>query len=267
MFNWNAKKIHSLAYSTLPLVGLLVIVGRNSHILFSETRYEGYAREIFQDYWNGGEKEDQFEKKAQVLRKEIQQWYDEIIRFDPENMLETDIKNIITEGRNFFGALLVHTIYVETFDEKITLSVIGNQKKKAIDSIWEKATHPYFESFETRRLRHAISLIEKNIKNKEKLFWYTGTDYFSPKPLAEIQEALLDIEKNLVEKKADLNKQENKQRKNTRNTKNGYYPSQMRKEKSRNSRKKLWRFEIGVKILLLSCRQPGLLRDKSCFVV
>ena len=182
----------------------MAITGRDSHILFNDVSYSGYGREVFQDYCNHGSLVERQQPGFQDIKEKIWQWYSHVVRLDLKKLTESKLLFLMSVGVNLYGTMFRYTLYVETFDDEIALSIIGQKYSSLMTKVWGKATHPYFESFADRRLRFAISLLDQNTPDKEQLYRYTTTDFFTCKPIAETQNKLLLIAENLEKNKTDL---------------------------------------------------------------
>lgn len=201
-FGWTNSRYYRDLYQTPALVGLHVIKGRDAHILFSETYYRGYAREIFKDYWTGQNRAEKFEREALKIDDTVRTWYETTILRDFTALSEDELIHTVLKGREYFGMILPYTIYTETFDKEVALDVMGTFGSGVVDAVWEEASQPHFESFEKRRLRHALSLLGK--ENADKLFWYAGTDYFSPISIDAARQAFEGIEDTQEAKLVEL---------------------------------------------------------------
>lgn len=202
-FGWNDQKYFA-AYKTKPFSCFVAITGRDSHILFNDVSYSGYGREVFQSFWSGSDQSDKLAHGFQAIKESVQTWYDETVQLDFSSLPEEDILTLIHECADLYGTMFGNSLHVETFDEEIALATIGEQNKDILTHVWEKATHPYFESFDNRRLRYAVSLLEKQAVNKEKLLWFTTTDFFEVKPLSVVTQKLTAIQERLETNRASL---------------------------------------------------------------
>ncbi len=85
------------------------------------------------------------------------------------------------------------------------MSVIGEDKKEWLENIWEKSTDSHFESFDTRRNKYILSILNQTTtQNAVENLAYIYTDYWQPKSCEEIQQILEDINIAQIQKETTI---------------------------------------------------------------
>ena len=118
--------------------------------------------------------------------------YDEVFSSDLPSRCDSAIEVAMEKACVYLWNLIARTLYMETFDKQIADSVIPDKYRVVLDKIWEKATHPIFESFEIRRNKQVIQIVKEYGVGDEaaRKATYIYTDYFLPKKIDEIKENL-----------------------------------------------------------------------------
>jgi len=216
LFHWNMQKFYNSFYNIPASPALELIDGRNGLLAFNNSYYKNYAHEIFERYWNKDESVTRQNIKSKTLANEIDKLYHLIQEKNLNDVAEKQLVSWVEEMNCIVGELEAITIHIELFDENIVLAVVGSKNKDFVNKIWEKATHPVFESFEMRRLRLIVKEFEKNSEKAFKRLQFIHTDYFdikniveSKKLLSEVvgnKQVLLESKKKLDEYRIDLAK-------------------------------------------------------------
>lgn len=101
---------------------------------------------------------------------------------------------------------LIETIYIETIDYEKILLVIGQNDKTKLDTVWERATHPTFVSFEGRHRRHMLELATSNRPDASRAARYIFTDYFSTRSTNEIENAVDSFRHNINAERKEIDR-------------------------------------------------------------
>ena len=206
LFCWNNQDFYESSYNIPASPALMVISGRDTKLAFNNTYYVNYAKEVFERYWKDQEIFAKRNNKCLSLREKIDVLYTKIQNEDLAKISEKQLIKWVSDMNYLLGDIESLSIFVETFDKDVALSVIGVENKKWVENIWEKATHPVFESFEIRRLKISLERL-KNSFNKQsiKYLQFIYTDYFNSKDVVETEKLLRDTF-NTPEKISEGNK-------------------------------------------------------------
>ena len=151
----------------------------------------GYTKNTF-DYKNA-------KNQYHTIYNTIDDLYIEYINSNLEKLNEKELLRLLSGMAYGLSNLVYLTLYIETFDYDIALSVLGDGKKEFLDSVWEQATHPYFMSFEVRRTIDLANEIEKHLDINKllKSVQYIYTDYYAPKTDEEIIREIDSVKQKL----------------------------------------------------------------------
>jgi phosphohistidine swiveling domain-containing protein len=189
---------------------LFINKGRDSFWAIDEDKYFDYARRTFDAYVKGRISLQELEDDYHHLSNTIDLFYSQAISKDLKNLTDAELVELVTKSEQLLIELIDKTLYIETLDIPIVLSVLGNGKEGFLNSIWEKATHPAFYSFEMRRLKFVLSKIESlgTLPLPDSLvreLKYLYTDYFFPKKDTEVKKLVSEIILEKESKKEILN--------------------------------------------------------------
>lgn len=191
LFCWNNKEFYDSTYDSPASPALEVISGRNGLLAFNNTYYVNYAREIFARYWKEPDTFTKRNSRCESLRIDIENLYSKIQKEDLGKISEEKLISWGKEMNLLLGELEVLSIFVETFDKNVVLAVIGLENQELVDSVWEKATHPIFESFEIRRLKILLERLGDSFEPAVvKHLQFIYTDYFNSKDFIETERLL-----------------------------------------------------------------------------
>jgi len=199
MLPWSRTKEH-------PLPIIFINKGRDSILSISEKNYFAICQERFARYYEGDISLQSLKDEYDNLAVKTQNLYDKIFAAPLKEASEEKLKLYMEAIIKLFDEIAEGTVYIEAIDYEKILEVIGKEKKNLLDSVWEKATHPTFISFEGRRLRCLIDLVSKGENDVVSKAKFIYTDYIWTKKDAEIKAALEDIKKNIKEKKEEYEK-------------------------------------------------------------
>jgi len=180
-FPWSNEKYYKRYYKTPPFHFLYIGEGRTSTETVDNTKYKLYAKEMFSNFINNKVTLKELEDNFNLLSEQAKEIYDKKI---------DNPKKIFMEAFELMNHLIAATVYTEVFDKEIAQEVIGEEIN---DEIWEKVTHPDFESFE-KRWKKLLGEY-KNIEDIQYIF----TDYYFIKEIDDIKKELEIKEKELAE--------------------------------------------------------------------
>lgn len=200
MFRWNNQDNYNHTYKTPASPMFEVIEGRNAMLLFNGTRYASYAREIFIKYWNEPVAFSEQFNKCKTVSAKITDMYNDYILRDLVSMDEKVLVKGLSEIHNLLAELLANSIFIELFDKSSIINTVAGIDQSILDGIWEKATHPAFESFEIRRLAYIVNEFKNRPTQYSKTCRFIYTDYFDSKSEDEVAASLAEIteEKQLI---------------------------------------------------------------------
>jgi phosphohistidine swiveling domain-containing protein len=187
-----------------PLHGLFINRKRETYIALNEKVYLSIAIDKFKDYFVGNLSIDNLRKEYDSFEKDVESLYDRFTDVDLENLSNDELLKFVMEIRRVFIEMCRISIYIENVDYEKILGVIGNQYKKDLDLIWEKATEAIFMSFENRRLKKIIDTISSNKKNLVRKVKYIFTDYYWPADEAVIVKRIEEIKTNFDKNKTEI---------------------------------------------------------------
>lgn len=188
-----------------PIYTLCVSKERDTYFALNERVYFGTAIDMFRSYYEGNTSIDELREKYLVYERGTQQLYREIINKDISLLSDDELRDYIHRCNDLYFEL-IHTLYIETIDYDMILSVIGIAMKEKLDAIWEKATESTFVSFEGRYLRNMVEIVSSRDGNEVREAKFMFTDYFETKSEEDISEALDNIRKKLNEKRTEADK-------------------------------------------------------------
>ena len=186
LFEWNNIKYINSSYKTPATPAINIIKNRNSMLAFNNTSYLGYAFEIFDRYMKKSAKVIEQINASKQLSSEIEKLYFKTQSANLNNISEKQLIEWLSDANNKISRLEALTIFVETFNEEIAASVMGNNAQQ-LKNIWNLASEPIFVPFEIRRLALIIEEFEKNNNFAIKNLQFIYTDYFSSKEEKKVE--------------------------------------------------------------------------------
>ncbi len=192
---------------------LIIQKGRDSFWAFSESIYFGFAKEMFAQYLKKEVTIKELRNRYDVFNDKVEKIYS--LTRTKELSLATDeeLTELMTQAEGILREV-DETLYMETFDVPIALSVLGTDKEQFLKQIWEQATHPTFMSFEGRRLGHILSVTQDISSDSPialsliKSVRYIYTDYISTKDDKYIEQQIREIINLKQEKLLEFKKTE-----------------------------------------------------------
>lgn len=194
LFNWNDEKYYKDIYRKTPVSPVLQLLkGRETDYLFNDDYYSSYAAEMLEKYLDKKSEVEEINKRSEEIAEKIKTWYLELMASDMEKMSELRLIEEVNRFNDSLSELVACTIHIEKFDESTLQTVLLDKSRTVLDRIWEKATHPYFENFENRRLRLTLEVLEKGLTIATREARFMFTDYFETKDDVFIEEKLKRI--------------------------------------------------------------------------
>lgn len=210
---WNIKKYYDKHYSDRTPFPIMVIAKENEGIMFMQlTKTKRLAEEVFKLFWRSDstleERINKYKKQARI----VDDFYNKII---VKNELERkSFSNLARQAKQMRDAtyetnsIPYFSVY---FDKEMCLRLLNEAGSKIntqrLNAIWKNGTIPAFESFEKRRERYLLELLEHRETWKEISIkcQYFEANYNKISSLKEIGEKL---KKNYsrLEKIKDRNK-------------------------------------------------------------
>ena len=204
LFKWNNQKYFSNFYKTPASPIFEIIEGKKAMLLFNGSRYAAYAKETFVKYWNDTAAfEEQFEK-CKTITKQIEKKYKDNIILDLSRLDEIELIKVISESHDLLAELVATSTFIELFDKNSIINAVSDVNQILLDNVWERATHPAFESFEIRQLKFVINEFENRPNLFSKTCQFIYTDYFNSKTDDEV---VLLLSRMVNEEELLINKQ------------------------------------------------------------
>ncbi len=180
-----------------------VAKGRDSWTALNENRYVGIAKATLKKYFDGKTSIKELENEYFNWEKETEKLYQEVMSLDLGSLSNNILEQYIYKVNDLYLGLAEYTIYIENLDYEIVASVIGEENKKYLDSIWERSTESAFMSFEGRRLKKIIDILTSSELNKARIAKYIYTDYFWIKTDEEVNVLLNEVGRDFAKKKKE----------------------------------------------------------------
>jgi len=177
--------------------------GRDCLISVDEHNYFQIAIEEFVRYHHGEVSIAELTRRYDKLASDVWAFYDRMTDISMRGSSIEELLSFMEEAKELFLDIARVTIYIETVDHEKILGVIGNSRKAMLDEIWETASHPTFMSFEGRRLKFLIDLIEAGKLKAVRKAKFIFTDYVWTKKEAEIDSELKSIAASLPHRKEE----------------------------------------------------------------
>lgn len=187
-----------------PIHCFFIVKGRDTQFAINEAGYFTLATERFREYYEGKVLIKELEEKYLVYEEYTRQLYDEVIGKNLSKLTDEELREHMRFVLETLYPELLNTIYIETIDYDKVLSVIGVERKRELDTIWDQATQSNFVSFDGRYLRNLIELVSTDGENIIQKAKFMFTNYFWSKSDDEIVQALDDIRNNLAEKTEEM---------------------------------------------------------------
>jgi len=194
MFRWNDEKYYKNVYKRTPISPILQLTkDRETDYLFNNDYYESYAVEMLERYLGESKEVEQINRENDAIAARIEAKYKNLIISDLATSSDSQLGFEASDFNALLGELVARTVWVEQFDENTLHRVLSDKSNRMIDKIWEKATHPHFENFETRRLKILLQLIEADKDSAGKMARFIFTDYFEVKDDSVIENKIKEI--------------------------------------------------------------------------
>jgi phosphohistidine swiveling domain-containing protein len=218
LFRWNDENYYKNVYRVTPISPVILLIkDRETDYLFNNDYYESYATEILERYLNDDKEIEEINRENNVIAEKIKTRYLNLITSDLTKFSDTQLSLEANNFNEMLAELVARTVYVEKFDENTLHRVLKNESHQMIDRIWEKATNPHFENFETRRLKILLQAVEEGRETAKRVARFIFTDYFEiqndifiERKIEEIfvnrEELRLEVEK--IAEKLDKNQQD-----------------------------------------------------------
>lgn len=183
-----------------PLHILSVTKGRDSYMAFNERKYIAIAIEKFRRYFKEDLSIQELEKEYSEWETGVENYLREIISKDLALLTDLELQQCMVKINDLFVELANKTLYIENVDYDKILGVIGPENKQRLDDIWEKATEAAFLSFEGRRLKKLLDIVDSGSAKAVREAKFVYTDYFWTKSEGDISKELQEIKINFKEK-------------------------------------------------------------------
>lgn len=209
--NWSVPPGTLPYHYSTPLPSLTWTKNEDTVMLFSQDNYEEFSIRVFTGYWNGKLSIEQIKKDLEIdFYGLINELYDLYTREYISSLSDEDLISFFIKIKPMLTEFAAKSIFVEQFDERMALSVIGNDKKDWLNEIWEFAASSPFKSFELRRNEKILLEIKKGAEEALDKLTFIYTDYWKPKEDDEILNILktINIKELEQEVNSDLNKLE-----------------------------------------------------------
>ena len=194
VLNWQDQEMKH------PLPIFCITKDRDSYLAVNEKEYISVAVDTFRRYFNNEISVEKLQDDYETFEKNAENLYREITDKNLDEFSDQQLQDLANTLNNLFVELTRKTLYVENVDYDILLGVIGADRKAELDAIWEKATEAQFISFDGRRLKKQLDIINEGSDVMIRKAKFMFTDYFWSKSDQEIFTALEDIKSKLSEK-------------------------------------------------------------------
>lgn len=193
LFCWVDQQYYDSWYETPASPLIEAIEGRNATLLFNDTHYAAYAKEVFVKYWNKPAAFAEHFDKCKALSGQIDEHYRRYVLMDVAASSEKELLDAVSSIHRLLAELVSRSVFIELFDKGSVIDAVEGVSQAMVEGVWEKATHPAFESFEARRLKLVIEEYEKQPRSFHKTCQFIYTDYFDSKDEDKAGRALHQI--------------------------------------------------------------------------
>lgn len=181
---------------THPLYILSVTKGRDAYLALNEKKYITIAIEKFRRYFNEELSVQDLESEYFDWEHSVQSYLDELVTKNLSSLTNVQLQDCMKKLNDLFIELANKTLYIENVDYDKILEVVGQASKKILDDIWDRATEASFLSFDMRRLKKTIDILDSDPQNAVRKSKFIYTDYFWTKTETEISQSLQEISDN-----------------------------------------------------------------------
>ena len=190
---FNTTKYFKNYYPDLPPWHEIIIAkeGESMELVPFDT-FEHTSRYIFKLYLSGSKETEKRFHDFDETELHIDVMYREYDRRKISEITVAELLNIMDGIRDEIWQLNSYAMFTLYFDKEICLDVLKNANssisKERLDIIWEKSTHPAFESFEKAQQRSVLKTIieerthEFRIENAQFIF----ANYFGVESLESV---------------------------------------------------------------------------------
>lgn len=181
-----------------PFPILMMNSGQKSFVAISESAYKKPAIDSFKQYMNHQVSINDLRKPYEEIYREINNEYDNFFKNDKglKSLDEIEIIKNLKQVLDNFSGLITRTLFIETVDRDMCLEAVGDES--LVEKVWDKATHPAFESFDSRRKNEIRRVIREMGDTAAEYLRYIYTDYYKPKSIdfvrSEIEKVSLEEE-------------------------------------------------------------------------
>lgn len=211
LVTWSDPDAGDLFKSSFPI--LMANKGRDTFAVISESKYKTSAIVVLEAVLNKETSIKDLKKSYEHLYNMANMQYESLVHINLSELDESFLVKKIKENRELLSGVIARTLFIETLDYNMIFEVCGDISD--LELIWEHATCPYFESFESRR----CGVINSKIVNSDILpealseLMYIVTDYYQPQEKDEAKKQLLKMSESHSGKQIDrqeFNKWKNK---------------------------------------------------------
>jgi phosphohistidine swiveling domain-containing protein len=174
---------------------------RDSYILLNDKRYVDIAKDRFRQYFNGEVTLEHLQQEYFDYENTTQAMYDELVEIDLEKISNDNLFSYFKKLEPIAKQLADITIYVENVDQEKILDVVGKENQVLLERVWDRATEAVFVSFEQRRIKRMLDLI--NVENSINKVKFIFTDYFWITEKIDIVSVMDKLKKDFTEKEKE----------------------------------------------------------------
>ena len=196
---WSDPSLKGRYESSFPI--LMINKGRETFAVISESEYKKPAKKVLTDIMDGNVCIEDLKSEYLPLYELANKKYEFISHENIKELSEDVLVKELKENKELLSKIIARTLFIETLDYNILSHEVKNVQN--LENVWEKSTHPHFESFELRRRKIIKSTLdefgvsEKSIKDLMFIF----TDYFKPKSFNEVKQLIqLEVDSEIPEK-------------------------------------------------------------------
>ncbi|MEK7450511.1 MAG: PEP/pyruvate-binding domain-containing protein, partial [Patescibacteria group bacterium] len=163
---WNTEKYYRYYTDGIPF-HLLIAVNKDEQVLFMQlSKAKQLSRDIFKDYWRGGQDFSKMTEEHESNKKNIDALYKKITYNFIQSQDEKHLTGYVSRARDLFCESVAITLFARDFDKEMCsqlLREVDSEISEArLDELWNKTMIPINRSFEVRRLFYLAAELNKN---------------------------------------------------------------------------------------------------------
>jgi phosphohistidine swiveling domain-containing protein len=183
-----------------PLDIFCITRDRDSTISINEKNYVAIATDRFREYFQGKVSIQELQDEYDIWGKRTCGLYEKLTDKNIDKLSDKELQAYVHKVNDLLLEMAKKTIYIENVDLEKIISVTGSDYKEIVNAIWERGTEAVFISFENRRLKKILDLINSGTEKILRKVKFIYTDYFWTKSEKEISSELESIRQNITEK-------------------------------------------------------------------